>query len=90
MFDNTNQSVSQKVTVPTNNRLRCKYCKSDMLQISDGKWDTFCCIKCGGRCTIHADEKEVPSKRKSNISYVIMQPHTIIWDKIKLIDKEVE
>ena len=87
MFNKINHSVSQNVSTPSNNRLRCRYCKSDMVQISDGKWDTFCCIKCGGRCTIYADEKDICSKKDSSISYIIMQPHTIIWDKIKFIDK---
>lgn len=88
MFNNINHSVSQNVETPANNRLKCKYCKADMLQISNGKWDAFCCIKCGGRCTIYADEIDIPSKRNSHISFSIMQPHTIIWDKIKLINKE--
>lgn len=87
MFDNIRHNCSQNIEVPANNRLRCKYCKSDMVQLSDGKWDSFICIECGGKCVIHADEKEIPSKENTSISYIILEAHKIVWSKINVVDK---
>jgi hypothetical protein len=85
MFDNIRHNCSQNVEVPANNRLRCRYCKSDMVQLSDGKWDSFICIECGGKCIIYADEKEIPSKDET-VSYIILEAYKIVWSKIDIVD----
>jgi len=87
MFNDIRHNCSQYVEVPANNRLRCKYCKSDMVQLSDGKWDSFICIECGGKCVIHADEKDIPSKEHTSVSYIILEAHKIVWSKINVVDK---
>lgn len=57
-----------------------------MLQISGGKWDTFVCIYCGGRCVIHADEKEIKSEKDPYVSYLIIVATKIVWSKVDVLE----
>lgn len=81
MFD---KSCSQTVSVPPSNKLDCKYCGSEMLQLGE---NVYVCASCGGKCLIYTRNRSVYPDG-SGWGYTLSDPYKVVWSKVEIIDNE--
>lgn len=81
MFD-SRQTTSTTVKKVVKNTLKCRYCKTEMLQIDGGAFSSFVCANCGGRCILHGTEIE--TRMTNSMGFIVRVIKNIEWDKIPI------
>ena len=78
-----NSSASARASVNSKATIKCKFCKSQCVEIDPtNSWPTFVCFNCGGQAHIIIEEKDY--EIDDCVSHSVDIVKEVVWSKAKL------